>query len=107
MKKSNLFLVVILLAAIFFSGCTVTKEQMAPYRTGNRVEFFPHDWIFVNITDLDVVYVTMDGYTQEFYVKSLSTPYMVAQSPISQKVHVIVDILYVNGTKERFYEGDL
>jgi hypothetical protein len=121
METNNLLqisLFIILIFAIIIGGIafssgfvTATKEQMLPSRFENTVSFYPRNaaWLTVD-QNIDIFYVTMGNemkvvYPHAAYASDLAS--MSVHSPISQKVHTVIDVLYINGTKERFYEGDL
>ena len=107
-----LFFAIVAGGLIFSPGFIVaTKDQMLPSRFENTVSFYPRNaaWLTVD-PNIDVFYVTMGNETKVVYPHATYTSdlaSMSVNSPISQKVHVVLDVLYMNGTKERFYEGDL
>lgn len=118
--RSNHWLLLSILGAvgigmILTTGCIgiVTEQDLIPYRLGNLVyvDAAPHLFHCGFAPEIDVIYVNLGGNQRTIYVNTFIPNRDYYQfgilSPQSQKVHAIVDVLYVNGTTIRIFEGDV
>jgi hypothetical protein len=98
-------------------GCTIPYHNYSPYRSDglgnendngnyiwwNPVSFYPLQQVDSNI---DVFYLDLGGKKATVYARS-NIGFYYTISPVSQPVYCTVDVLYINGTKERIFEGDV
>lgn len=119
-RRSNHWLLLSILGAvgigmILTTGCIgiVTEQDLIPYRLGNLVYVDAAPYLFgLGVApEIDVIYINIGGSTKTVYAHA-NEPYRAyyqfgIRVPQSQKVHAIVDVLYINGTTIRIFEGDV
>jgi hypothetical protein len=113
MDRDGLFLLCLFL--VLFVGSVVSVlyienliNNEPPYkieRSGNKVSFALNG--FNLLQEWDVVTITMNNKSEIIYLhdKEGYYGYMSVKSPMSEKVHITADVIYVNGTKERIEDG--
>jgi hypothetical protein len=102
-------------AVVCTTGCigVVTEKDLTPYRSGNVVGVHAAPYLFqLGISpEIDVITISLDGMHKQIFAQSNNAYreyyHFGIRTPQSHKVHAIVDVLYVNGTSIRIFEGDV
>jgi hypothetical protein len=111
MKKLPILILIIFVISLS-CGCMTTTKDYIPTR-GSEKGYDDHYVIFdANINqpfvqtdpNIDYFIVTFNNESRIIYS---DLPRWRLKTPISQPVHSIVDVIYINGTKQRVFEGEV